>query len=91
MGFRAYSSNRWTKNGEKCNMGFGRKTKIYSMADVTINHSTRTSHPALRPSTLEERSPSTVVAYCPWPWWPTNSAANVLIKLATVRTSGGTS
>ena len=29
MGFRAYNSKGVDKNGAKCNMGFGRITKIY--------------------------------------------------------------
>ena len=35
MGFRAYDSKGVDKNGAKCNMGFGRRTKIYPFGCVT--------------------------------------------------------
>ena len=33
MGFRAYNSKGVDKNGAKCNLGFGRVTKIYRVVD----------------------------------------------------------
>ena len=33
MGFRAYNSKGVDKNGAKCNMGFGRKSKIHPVAE----------------------------------------------------------
>ena len=35
MGFRAYNSKGVDKNGAKCNMGFGRTTKIYQRLRLT--------------------------------------------------------